>query len=818
MSNRTSMLVAIVATLVLTLGCGGGKGRDDVDADDVAGEEAWEPDVDEDVTDDDVDEEAPPDGPEGFDRWCLGEDWDADLVPAVVEEMSGEYQRGLDWPVGTMEIMKVIPRHPFHVTTVKAAFAGGLGTARIRLMESFGRSYPETASGEGDLMTPAEIPVDGPNPNTWVEIDVSDQDIFLLPTQHYILVHERTDMGPAVTQIALEALPEGELSRAQILVPGAPTNYGVDGNFRMKLEGEYFCTWGDGDWWFEESTGQPFDDDLSARAAITDLDGDGHDDLVTISGGPHLYLGDGAGGFTVPSWDPFPDSPDADMLVFGDLDNDGDRDAFAAWYVGVDSDGDGITKPEGDCDDTDDTVRPTAPERPGNLLDDDCDTVADDGTDTSDSDGDGHTIAAGDCDDTRDDVFPGNPEVKDGRDNDCDRDADEDFTNLILENDGTGTLTEVPASGVEVLDHSSSAALGDGDGDGVLDLYWGNWLHVYPYPDAEHDRYFTGNGDGTFTDAMVAAGLVPSRAEPCYGVTWTDYNNDGHQDIWVGNYNVSPNFLWHNEGDGTFRERAAELGIAEDDIGYYGGHSYGGAWADFDNDGDMDLYTPNLAHPRDQPSSDISKLYVNEGPPLFTFVDMRVEYGLIYDEGDVTAAWADWDHDMDLDLAVASLYTNHYFRLYRNDGDVFTDVTYETHTAVHDSVSAVWSDVDEDGDLDLVVADRDGDHRVHLFMNLVGQDAAWVQMKLQGTSTNTDAVGARVTLTAGGITQMRDVEGGGHHFNTQNSLVVHFGLADLTTIDEVTVRWVGGSTETITGITPGQRWLVVEGSGTGVAL
>jgi hypothetical protein len=133
-------------------------------------------------------------------------------------------------------------------------------------------------------------------------------------------------------------------------------------------------------------------------------------------------------------------------------------------------------------------------------------------------------------------------------------------------------------------------------------------------------------------------------------------------------------------------------------------------------------------------------------------------------------------------------------------------------------VSAVWSDVDEDGDLDLVVADRQGDHRVHLFTNLVGQDRAWVQMKLQGTTTNADGVGARVTLTAGGVTQMRDVEGGGHHFNTQNSLVVHFGLADLTSIDEVTVRWVGGSTETITGISPGQRWLVVEGSGTGVAL
>ena len=192
----------------------------------------------------------------------------------------------------------------------------------------------------------------------------------------------------------------------------------------------------------------------------------------------------------------------------------------------------------------------------------------------------------------------------------------------------------------------------------------------------------------------------------------------------------------------------------------------------------MDNYAANIAHPRYQPSSDISTFNVNQGPPDYAFVNMREEYGFVYDEGDVNAAFADYDNDMDLDIVVASLYTGHFSRLYRNDGaDGFTDVTYETKTAVNDSVSAVWIDVDEDGDME-----------------------------------------ARVTLTSGGGTQIREVKGGGGHSNTQSTRVVHFGLGTETAIGSATVTWVGGSTETITGLAPGGRYLVLEGSGTGTLI
>jgi hypothetical protein len=228
----------------------------------------------------------------------------------------------------------------------------------------------------------------------------------------------------------------------------------------------------------------------------------------------------------------------------------------------------------------------------------------------------------------------------------------------------------------------------------------------------------------------------------------------------------------------------------------------------------MDFYMCNLSHPRTQPWADPSMLGINQGPPSFSFVNQRAERGLIYDEGDVNAVFGDYDNDGDLDLAVASLYTGHYARLYRNDGGGhFSDVTYESGTSVHDAVSVVWADVDEDGDLDLLLADRAGAPYVHLFTNRLAGGAGWVEVDLEGTTTNRDAVGARLTLTAGGVTHLRDVSAGWGHANTQKPRRLHVGLGTAAAIDSATVHWVGGATETITGLAPGGIYVVREGIG-----
>jgi hypothetical protein len=808
------LLVLVWLATIVTTGCDdGGKKSGPSDAGDGGDSD----------TDSDTDTGPEPDPGEEFDQWCGEEAWDAELVEATVHELGQDYLGYYDMPAGTFENMKVIPEHPFQVTAIRAAFTGTAGPARLRLMESFGRSYPSWIMPEneidpsGELLEPIDLEVTDPDPEQWIEVDVTAAGVFLEPTQHYIIVSERLEGGPAT---ALEALPEGDWSHALMLVPNQGMPYGSEGNFRLQLKGNYFCIWDEEERWFGEDQEQPWIDDTSARVAVADLNTDGHDDVVTYSGGPITYIGDGQGGFADPGFDPFPDAMNAHVLVFGDLDNDGDMDAFAGNYVGADDDGDSFEKLEGDCNDRNEFVYPGAEEVLDSGLDNDCDGVADDGTDTSDLDEDGVTIAAGDCDDNRDDVYPDAPELLDGRDNDCDLEVDEDFPNKILLNDGAGHFNELVGSGVEALDQSTAAGFGDGNADGYLDIYWGNWLKHYPDDPAVDDRYFEGVGDGTFVDAKDAAGMWLLPALSCYGVMWNDFNNDGHQDIFVGNYHMYANQLWENQGDGTFEDVALLKGVAYDDYpGPYpqlpGGHSYGGDFGDVDNDGDMDFYLCNLAHPRVMPWSDPSMFVINEGPPNYFYTNMTEEYGFIYDEGDINASFADFDHDMDIDIAVGSTYPGHFSRLYRNDGaDGFTDVSYETNTAVNQAAFVVWSDVDEDGDLDLIQTGGLPTSTVHLFVNRVGQDLSWIELVLEGTTTNRSAFGARVTVEAGGVTQMRDVHGGGGQ-TIQSTRVVHFGLGGESAIDEVSVRWVGGATETITGLEPNGRYLVVEGTGVG---
>jgi hypothetical protein len=810
---RATLAFLALAPILWLAACSGG-GSSDEDAGQDASADAGE--------DSGADSGPPPEPGTAFDPYCAGKTWQDTLAPATMGNRSSEYAGMYSSVKGTIDLQKFVPDHPFRVEKIRLAFAGSPGTARVRLMTTFGRSYPggwPDLDAEGaNLIAPVDVEVANPDKDAWVEIDVSDEGVYLLPTQHYAVVYQHLQDSPAPA-LAADALAEGEVSRSLMILPAEPTPYGIDGNFRIELAGSWFCAMDDADRWFAQDGDAPFVAEASQRAAFADLNGDGHDDLVLNASGPIAYFGDGQGGFADPGFDPFEDAPSAGMASFADVDNDGFVDAYAAYNISPDGDGDGVTLADGDCNGADALVHPGAAEV-DNGYDDDCDGVADDGTDTADGDTDGYAIAEGDCDDTRADVYPGAPELLDARDNDCDLQVDEDFDNRILLNDGTGRFTRVPASGVEAFEPTAAAGFGDGDGDGRLDLYAGNWLAHYPDAAAVSDRYFTGNGDGTFTDAQASAGLVPAGGPyPCYGVLWNDYDNDGLQDIWVGNYGYAPNLLWNNMGSGQFIESGVYAGVAMDDVGPLGGNTFGADFGDFDNDGDMDLYTANIAHPRYQPASDPSTFLVNEGSPDFRFSDHREDLGFIYDEGDVNAAFGDFDNDMFVDIAVGSLYPGHFSRLYRNEGGAgFRDVSYETGTAVEDSVAVAWSDVDEDGDLDLVIADRTGPEYVHLFVNGIGRDNNWIELDLEGVTANRGAVGARVTLEAGGVSQMRDVLGGGGHANNQQSRIVHFGLAQEQAIAGVTVRWPGGGTETIEGLEPNHRYKVVQGSGTGTVV
>ncbi len=398
-----------------------------------------------------------------------------------------------------------------------------------------------------------------------------------------------------------------------------------------------------------------------------------------------------------------------------------------------------------------------------------------------------------------------------------------DPTDRVFSNNGLGFFTRVDPCGLEAPDPTATAATGDLDGDGFVDLFIGNWLDEWPWARSSLDRVFLGNGDGTFRDATAALGLGDQGpgATPTYAASIADFDGDGDADIRAGTYAHVPNMLWENQraqGGTGFVEVAAAVGLAQD-AQPDGGLTYGSDWGDFDNDGDLDLFQAEIAHPRALDFADTSALMVNPGGLSPVFTDETRARGIRYEEGGIEANWVDFDNDGDLDLSISHVYPLQFFRLYRQDDGFFTDVTWEAGLLVSEALGHAWADHDRDGDLDLVLSSQGPGGHVWLFENLVGSANAWATFRLEGESCgrrpgcNCSAIGARVRVTSGGVTRLREVQGAKGHFVSQNSLPVEFGLGQATSMDAVEVLWPCGRLETFTGAQPGRFHLLREGTG-----
>ena len=259
-----------------------------------------------------------------------------------------------------------------------------------------------------------------------------------------------------------------------------------------------------------------------------------------------------------------------------------------------------------------------------------------------------------------------------------------DHVNALYHNEGDGIFTDrATAAGVDRADDSTDAAFADYDNDGDLDLYLADFF--------KQDNLYQNQGDGTFIEVGAAQKLV--NLIKLGGVTtvdWGDYNGDGYLDIYIGKYYYD-NSLYQNRGDGTFLQ-AIDLGVGDrrdaDDV----------MWIDYDNDGDLDLYTVI----REQENG----LFRNDLTDTGTFTKVACALSVANGEIGHAGAWADYDNDGDSDLYLANVGAN---ALYRNDGgEDFQDVADDAGILIDSggwlSADITWADYDGDGWLDLYLA------------------------------------------------------------------------------------------------------------------
>jgi len=429
-------------------------------------------------------------------------------------------------------------------------------------------------------------------------------------------------------------------------------------------------------------------------------------------------------------------------------------------------------------------------------------------------------------------------------DYDGDGDLDLYLTNYgpdqLLENRGDGTFRDATAdAGLGADGWSVPAVFFDMDGDGDLDLFVGRYVRydlanppvcrdLTGAPDfcgpksfpPESDLLYENRGDGTFRDVTRRAGLTGGFG-PALGAVAADFDGDGRTDLYVAN-DAAANNLWMNRGDGSFEDRALLAGAAVDERGRPQG-SMGVDAGDFDGDGDLDLFMTHI-------DQETNTLYRNDGNGMFE--DDSAETGLGAPSLPYTAfgtAWADLDNDGWLDLLVVNgavtkivslarqgdPYPLHQpNQLYRNDHGHFTDVTAEAGAVFalsEVSRGAAFGDVDDDGDVDVLVSNNSGPAR--LLINQIGQDRPWLGLRLLTADGRRDAVGARAAVLRDGEPVLwRRVRPEGS-FAVTNDPRVLFGLGDEPRVDGVRVVWPGGATEDFAVTETGRYHTLRRGTG-----
>jgi len=360
---------------------------------------------------------------------------------------------------------------------------------------------------------------------------------------------------------------------------------------------------------------------------------------------------------------------------------------------------------------------------------------------------------------------------------------------------------------------TAAAAWVDLDEDGDLDLYLANFI-CWDSGNTYIDSLFINAGDGTFIDRTGREGFraIPAASR---AVAPIDADRDGHVDVLVGRYRLQRNSYFHNLGEGReVSEGGVERGLAGVEARGYYGHTIGYAWGDLDLDGDFDLIEANLAHPRFFDFSDKLRVLLQGADGTFAdnagdwiANDLVSDNGIRFQETHSVPSLADFDRDGDLDLVVTCVYPHRPTELYWGNGDgTFELDVLRAGITTTGGWGVATSDWDHDGDVDLAAG--------RLFTNDVEADGHWVSVRVIGDGgANWAAIGATVELTAGSQTYLRHVQGGTGQ-GCQDSMYLHFGLADATSVDSITVTFPGGEAVTYDGpFDADQRlWLMQTGA------
>jgi hypothetical protein len=309
-------------------------------------------------------------------------------------------------------------------------------------------------------------------------------------------------------------------------------------------------------------------------------------------------------------------------------------------------------------------------------------------------------------------------------------------------------------------------------------------VFISNYMPTRFNELYHNDQHGNFT--KVDDGVLSVSSSDAVGSTWADYDNDGNMDLFIPNNRNGKNQLFHNDGAGKFTE-VKNMVIVTD-----GGYSVGSCWGDIDNDGDLDLFVANA-------SNQNNYLYINTGNGTFSKNTISV---VTNDKGHSHGcSFVDIDNDADLDLYVTN--DQGFKFLYLNDGTGnFTKKSNELVTADYGkSFGQSWCDMDHDGDLDLVVATHSKQLNKVFTNNCTGKN--WIEIKLVGTQSNKSAVGARVYVKTGSVWQMHEVNSQSG-FGGQSSYRQHFGLGTATSIDSVKIVWPSMLVDYYTGVNKNQ--------------